>query len=651
VGLALSLLYLFNALGNADPTVLDHSWIQSDTLYPVNVTTDIFRDHYAFSGWRFSIAPCWFPDVVTSGLFWIFTHNVITATLLAGFIQLALIVGAFHLTRRAIGLRGEPFLTVSLLGVSAWITLYVATRPGMIYPDLYRFFIPQSHVGSLIMSLYALALGLLLLNQGSRATQAAYAGVCFAAGMSNLMFFPQMLAPFTAAVALAVFFNLLPASKSWAPLAIGWPSAIGGAILNRALLHATSVAAQSQISREAVLTGLGVFMRGAVMHLLEPMHILALVWFAACITIIALILRKLAAQQTVSTPQRFLWVFSCCCVFSDLFSAGAMILGGSASLTVLKDYVYTTHYLQAIFFTPLFGLPLIAAWLISRTIPATITRSVVWSGSLLLLAVPAVRLASSPVPKSKISNYRPPLVQFLDGLALKRELKYGVGGYWQSRISTLLSHTGLRVYAVEPSMRPFLWVSNVNWYTESVQDHHKQPPFRFVLLDDPAFKISRGVVVQMFGAPSEEVRFQNTRVLIYSSQITLDAMTGLDTPLTDFSERITCPVANLIAKPGETIMLPVRVMNPTNEPWVSWGKYPVNLSYKWFESGRMLNMEGRRTSLLRRVNPGEEVSLDVQVEVPKEGTNLTLKVSLAQEGVAWFFVRGATTLDVPVKLQ
>jgi hypothetical protein len=92
-------------------------------------------------------------------------------------------------------------------------------------------------------------------------------------------------------------------------------------------------------------------------------------------------------------------------------------------------------------------------------------------------------------------------------------------------------------------------------------------------------------------------------------------------------------------------------MNPTNEQWVSAGKYPVNLSYKWFESGHMIDVEGARTLLRHPVKPGGEIFLDARVEVPTKGTNLTLRVSLVQEGVAWFFIRGATTLDIPVKLQ
>jgi hypothetical protein len=86
-------------------------------------TTDVFHDGYPLSGWRFSIAPCWFPDLFTAGFFWTITRNVITATLLSGFIQPALIVGAFYLMHRATGMRSEPLQTVSLLGVSVWITL------------------------------------------------------------------------------------------------------------------------------------------------------------------------------------------------------------------------------------------------------------------------------------------------------------------------------------------------------------------------------------------------------------------------------------------------------------------------------------------------------------------------------------------------
>jgi hypothetical protein len=94
IGLALSLIHLYRRLGAAHPFVLG-AWLSSDTLLPADVAIDLFKDGFPFSGWTFSIAPCWFPDVFLAGAFWAITRNAITATLLSGFVQPALLVGAF----------------------------------------------------------------------------------------------------------------------------------------------------------------------------------------------------------------------------------------------------------------------------------------------------------------------------------------------------------------------------------------------------------------------------------------------------------------------------------------------------------------------------------------------------------------------------
>src|ERR1035438_1399007 len=56
LGLMLSMVCLFFQLGAVDPVSL-RVWISSDTLYPVNVATDVLGDGFSLSGWRFSIAP------------------------------------------------------------------------------------------------------------------------------------------------------------------------------------------------------------------------------------------------------------------------------------------------------------------------------------------------------------------------------------------------------------------------------------------------------------------------------------------------------------------------------------------------------------------------------------------------------------------
>ena len=46
------------------------------------------------------------------------------------------------------------------------------------------------------------------------------------------------------------------------------------------------------------------------------------------------------------------------------------------------------------------------------------------------------------------------------------------------------------------------------------------------------------------------------------------------------------------------------------------------------------------------------MSLRVRVRAPAlAGKNLTLKITLVQEGVAWFMSKGAKTLDIPATVK
>ncbi len=518
----LSLVVLMLRLGAAPPQTL-HAWISSDTLYPVDVTIDTLKDGFPLSGWRFSIAPCWFPDLFACGFFWIVTRSAVLATLFAGFIQLPLIVWAFDLARRAIGIKA-PLQTVFLLGVSVAITLDVAARPGLTYPDFYRFFEPQSHVGSLVMSLFALALALLILSRklaaapSTRRLNIGYFVLCLLAGMSNLMFFPQILVPLTAALVLAAFLGVLASGDVWQPMALGWPAAILGAILNRILFHTTAVSAESTISPGRALTCLDVFARGFVAQILSGqfLHLLAVLWLFVCLGAVLGFLRIFIRRTSpVGAETRLMFVFFLSWFLSALASVGAIIVGGSNGLAEFRDYIWSTHYLQSLFFIPLFGLPLTLAWLLDRLPRPSLARPPALALALLCLIAPVQALVHAPSPPVSISRYQPPLVRFLDQLAAKDGLRYGFAGYWQARVITLLSSSGLRVYPIDGSLRPLLWVSNVYWYSQQLNDRKKPPPVDFVLLDDPLWKISRESVVAALGAPADELNFQGTRILVY----------------------------------------------------------------------------------------------------------------------------------------
>ena len=126
---------------------------------------------------------------------------------------------------------------------------------------------------------------------------------------------------------------------------------------------------------------------------------------------------------------------------------------------------------------------------------------------------------------------------------------------------------------------------------------------------------------------------------------------AMDSPLDRFDQELTTPQKQLVLKPGQTVVIPVTVRNLTGLSLISTGRYPITLSYRWFENGKMLPIEGNRSVLPRPVKPNEQETVNAKVTSPQSGTDLTLRFSLVQEGIAWFFSKGGQTLDIPTRVE
>jgi hypothetical protein len=250
----------------------------------------------------------------------------------------------------------------------------------------------------------------------------------------------------------------------------------------------------------------------------------------------------------------------------------------------------------------------------------------------------------------RLAAYEPPLVRFLDGLSAREKLHYGYAGYWQARPITMFSQRGLRAYAVDGMINPLFWVSNREWYVKSVEDRSKPPKIDFVVLDDPGWKITREAAVRVFGEPAREESFEGTRVLLYPDGRSWPSG-GLDQPLTSFRQIITSPTASLEVRPGQEIRVPVKIRNPGAETWTAAGKYPVTVSYKWFDGAQMLPIEGERTVFPGAIGPGAATDLQVRVVAVDKPGRYALRITLVQEGVAWFMTSSNTYLELPVTVR
>ena len=126
-------------------------------------------------------------------------------------------------------------------------------------------------------------------------------------------------------------------------------------------------------------------------------------------------------------------------------------------------------------------------------------------------------------------------------------------------------------------------------------------------------------------------------------------------PLTSFAQELSSPIRTITIRTGSTYTLPITVKNTGPLPWVGAGAGPgiVDAGYRWLDSkGQVLPIEGNRAALNRpSVQPGESASLQLLVASPPQPGNYTLWVSMVQEGVDWFFLRGAKPLAVPATIK
>lgn len=121
-----------------------------------------------------------------------------------------------------------------------------------------------------------------------------------------------------------------------------------------------------------------------------------------------------------------------------------------------------------------------------------------------------------------------------------------------------------------------------------------------------------------------------------------------DQPLSAFSQEITSPLKDLRMTRGEEAKVPVTVKNTGGQSWFRDSKFPVRLSYKWYQAGNLLPYEGERTFLpVAEIKPGQSESMQATIVAPdKETGKLTLALTMVQDGVSWFHQSGGTPLQI-----
>lgn len=103
---------------------------------------------------------------------------------------------------------------------------------------------------------------------------------------------------------------------------------------------------------------------------------------------------------------------------------------------------------------------------------------------------------------------------------------------------------------------------------------------------------------------------------------------------------------------GATVTYQVKVTNQGSAPWPSSGPMLVCCCYHILNTEEeTVVWDGERAALPRDVGPGEQASVSVAVTLPANPGNYILRLTLLQEGVAWFDERGATPAQIPIEVR
>ena len=94
-------------------------------------------------------------------------RNSVLATLFAGFAQVIAFIACFHLLARIFGIAERRLQDTLLLSCGAGLSLLLAGAPGLYYP-IHLLFLPQGHVGNVLLVLYGWAIALFMIRQARR---------------------------------------------------------------------------------------------------------------------------------------------------------------------------------------------------------------------------------------------------------------------------------------------------------------------------------------------------------------------------------------------------------------------------------------------------------------------------------------------------
>ena len=154
--------------------------------------------------------------------------------------------------------------------------------------------------------------------------------------------------------------------------------------------------------------------------------------------------------------------------------------------------------------------------------------------------------------------------------------------------------------------------------------------------------------------PRTRAVFSGSEVLVFGSGIAKYVDIERSTTTTLVARELTLRVDirphvdRLIASPGTTVPLHVRVRNRSNVP-LEWSDSPFGLSYHL--TGPMDRYENARVWFDRPLAEGQERDMELTIEAPERPGDYSLEVDVVWEGICWLRDRGNQVARIALQVR
>ena len=489
-------------------------FVNSDALYMPALFQDLFIHRTGISVWHLNGAPNFFPEMLLYFPLMALLKNTPLTIMVYGIVQMWLILflidRLFRLTDVHVshGTRYLVMLTYLLLPLSAVL------NEGHLIPS--QLLLGGYHAGFFVNSLLAAILALSYLKMGGIKRLIWLAMLILLATISDKLFIMGFAAP----LILFSLFHLFKKEKKapyWMLIAVTGLTTLLALFAYRMLNFLGAIemitTGRKMFQFEQISEAMGNFlhhMRAVIIdYPTQRILVLSTLLFLLGAPVYLILSLKryvsgLLNKEEESSYAMVLFLF----LFSIIILSAPIINGYYVGPSLIR-YNYAALVMGTA------GLAYLASKLLSP-LSSRLSFSKYLSFACTLILLPIV-LGTGIKNQARAGlkgylNHYPESVRILDQLKQEKGLKYGLGGYWQAKYSTMFSRNNLRLYSVaNRTFRPGYHVTNENWYHDGGKGQHADPVFNF--LETSAFKDTERLH-EIFGEHIDTLYDQNDMLVI-----------------------------------------------------------------------------------------------------------------------------------------